>query len=295
MTEFRGIYPALVTASDANGGVSVAGVEALVDYLIAKGIDGLYVGGTTGEGIYMTAAERQLLAETVLKRVNGRIPVIMHIASMSLNEAKQLARHAADHGAAAIASIMPPMYNTAQAVVAYYKSVAASVPEMPFFSYILNPAINPVTVMQELLDVPNLHGVKYTGSNMYEMRQIMDMNAGRWVTFSGMDEQVLYARMMGVNGCIGSTLNYMPNAYRAIYAAADRGDMQAAQSMQEKANLVTRALYSVGFNGGLREALRLIGVDCGEPRLPNLALSAEAKIALRRALDETDFAALVAL
>ena len=78
MTEFRGIYPALVTASTADGGVSVPGVEALVEYLIGKGVDGLYVGGTTGEGIYMTGAERQLLAETVLKRVNGRIGGLMH-------------------------------------------------------------------------------------------------------------------------------------------------------------------------------------------------------------------------
>lgn len=295
MTEFRGIYPALVTASTADGGVSVPGVAALVEYLIGKGVDGLYVGGTTGEGIYMTAAERQLLAETVLKRVNGRIPVIMHIASMSLNEAKLLARHAVDHGAAGIASIMPPMYNTHASVVAYYKGLAAAVPETPFFSYILNPAINPVAVLQELLDVPNLHGVKYTGSNMYEMRLIMDMNAGRWITFSGMDEQAVYARMMGVHGFIGSTLNYIPGAYRAIFEAVGRGDYAAAQSMQEKANLVTKALYSVGFNGALRETLRIIGVDCGEPRLPAIALTAEGKAALRRALDQTDFAELAAL
>jgi len=90
MTTFKGIYPALVTPSDAAGGVSVPALEALVDYLLAKNIDGLYIGGTTGEGIYMSVPDRQLLAEVVLKRVNGRIPVIVHVAAVAFADAPLL-------------------------------------------------------------------------------------------------------------------------------------------------------------------------------------------------------------
>lgn len=296
MTTFKGIYPALVTPSDAAGGVSVPALEALVDYLLAKNIDGLYIGGTTGEGIYMSVPDRQLLAEVVLKRVNGRIPVIVHVADVAFADAQALARHAAAHGAQGFASIMPPMYNSAASVIAYYQALAASVPELPFFSYILNPHIDPVTVMRALQQsVPNLIGAKYTGPNMYEMRQIMDLNDGKWVVFAGMDEQCVYGAMMGVDGAIGSTLNFMPGAYRAIQQAVARGDMSAAQSMQLRANRVTAAMIEVGFNGALREVLRLIGIECGDPRLPGLPLSADAKAALRRNLEATDFAELVAL
>ncbi|MBN8595987.1 MAG: dihydrodipicolinate synthase family protein [Anaerolineae bacterium] len=296
MTTFKGIYPALVTPSDAAGGVSVPALEALVDYLLAKNIDGLYIGGTTGEGIYMSVPDRQLLAEVVLKRVNGRIPVIVHVAAVAFADAQALARHAAAHGAQGFASIMPPMYNSAASVIAYYQALAASVPELPFFSYILNPHIDPVTVMRALQQsVPNLIGAKYTGPNMYEMRQIMDLNDGKWVVFAGMDEQCVYGAMMGVDGAIGSTLNFMPGAYRAIQQAVARGDMSAAQSMQLRANRVTAAMIEVGFNGALREVLRLIGIECGDPRLPGLPLSADAKAALRRNLEATDFAELVAL
>lgn len=297
MTTFTGIYPALVTPSDAAGGVAVGALEALVDHLLGKGIDGLYIGGTTGEGIYMSVPQRQQMAEVVLRRVNGRIPVIVHVAAVAFADAQTLARHAADHGAQAFASIMPPTYNSAASVIAYYQALAASAPNLPFFSYILNPHIDPVTVMRALKDsVPNLIGAKYTGPNMFEMRQIMDMNDGKWVTFAGMDEQCVYGAMMGVDGAIGSTLNFMPGAYRAIQQAVASGDLHAAQAMQIRANKVTSAMIAVGFNGALREALRMIGIDCGEPRLPGLPLTAEAKAALRHTLETTtDFAALAAL
>jgi N-acetylneuraminate lyase len=181
-------------------------------------------------------------------------------------------------------------------VVAYYQALAACAPDLPFFSYILSPHIDPITVMRALKqNVPNLIGAKYTGPNMYEMRQIMDLNDGKWVVFSGMDEQCVYGAMMGVDGAIGSTLNFMPGAYRAIQQAVARGDMNAAQSMQLRANRITAALIEVGFNGALREVLRMIGIECGEPRLPSLPLTAEAKAALRRSLQATDFAELVAL
>ncbi|MBK8021033.1 MAG: dihydrodipicolinate synthase family protein [Chloroflexi bacterium] len=296
MTVFKGIYPALVTPSDANGGVGVPALEALVDYLMAKKIDGLYIGGTTGEGIYMSVPERQQMAEIVLRRVNGRIPVIVHVATIASSDAQALAKHAANHGASGFASIMPPTYNSAASVVAYYTALAASAPSLPFFSYILNPHIDPVKVMGALMgSVPNLIGAKYTGPNMYEMRQIMDMNQGKWITFSGMDEECVYAAMMGVDGAIGSTLNFMPGAYRFIRDAVARGDHAAAQEMQIKANKVTAAMIEVGFGGALRETLRMIGIDAGEPRLPSLPLSAEAKASLRKALESTDFAELVAL
>ena len=295
MTVFSGVYPALVTPSDAQGGVNFPALEQLVDYLLDKGIDGLYIGGTTGEGIFMPVEDRKRMAEAVLRRVDGRIPVIVHVGAVAAGDATALARHARDHGASGFASIMPPLYNSAASVIAYYQTLAASAHDLPFFAYILNPHVNPVEVMRGLRDVPNLGGVKYTGPNMFEMRQIMDMNAGRWITFSGMDEQYAYAAMMGVDGCIGSTLNFMPGVYRAIGQAVEEGDLSRAQSLQLRANAVTGAMIDVGFTGALRMVLGMIGIDAGEPRLPALPLSEDARSALRRALDATDLRELVAM
>lgn len=296
MTEFHGIYPALVTPSDSSGGVNLAALERLVDYLLNKGVDGLYIGGTTGEGIFMSVADRQLMTEHVLRQVKGRIPVIAHVGAVASGDAIALARHAAAHGAQGFASIMPPLYNSAGSVVAYYQALAAAAPELPFFSYILNPHVNPLEVMRALKSsVPNLIGAKYTGPNMFEMRQIMDLNEGRWVLFSGMDEQCAYAAMMGVDGAIGSTLNFMPGVYRAIASAVRNGNMAEAQQLQVRANVITGAMIDAGFSGALRLALEMIGIESGEPRLPALPLSSAAKKDLRQKLESLGFAELVAM
>lgn len=295
MVNFCGVYPALVTPKDASGGINLPVLEQLVEYLIGKGVDGFYIGGTTGEGIFMSVPERQQLAEAVLLRTTGRVPVIVHVGAVAINDALELARHAARHGASGFASIMPPLYNSAPSVIAYYKTLAAAAPDLPFFSYIFNPHIDPVIVMRGLMAVSNLVGIKYTGSNMYEMRTIMDMNDGRWITFSGMDEQCVYAAMMGVHGCIGSTLNFMPGVYRAIHEAVAHNDHQTAQSLQLRTNRVTSAMMVTDFTGALRAVLAMIGFDCGQPRLPALPLTAEQETALRQALEATDFKELVAM
>lgn len=295
MVVFQGIYPALVTPTDAHGEVNLPVLTRIVEYHLSKNVDGFYIGGTTGEGIYMTVADRQKMTERVLEVVNGQVPIIAHVGAVSLADAQTLARHAAEHGANGFASIMPPLYNSVASVVSYYKALAASVPDLPFFSYILNPQLDPVAVVSQLLQVPNLVGAKYTGPNMFEMRNVMDLGGENWITFSGMDEESAYAAMMGVQGCIGSTLNFMPNVYREIRDAVNAGDHAKAQDLQVRANKITYAMIQVGFSGALVSVLNHLGFECGAPRLPNLALSEEAKTKLFASLRETDFEEFVAL
>lgn len=296
MNVFEGIWPALVTPSNPDNTVNVDVLRDLVDYLLDKGVDGFYVGGTTGEGIFMPVSQRKLLAETVLSHVDGKVPVMLHVGAISVDDAIDLARHAQVHGAVGISSIIPPMYSTLDIVVRYYKQLAASVPDLPFMAYILNPELDAVAMMSRLLDIPNLCGTKYTGSNMYEFRQILDMGKGRWTMFSGMDEQFVYAAMMGATGSIGSTLNIMPGVYREIHAYVRNGQHQEAQALQVRANRVTETMISVGFQGALKEILsNLLDKPVGEPRLPRLPLSDEQHKTLHAKLAATAFKELAAL
>lgn len=295
MRVFRGVWPALVTPSTDDFGVNVPVLRALTEHLIAKGVDGFYIGGTTGEGIFMPVTNRKTIAENVLEQVNGRIPVIVHVGCIALPDAIDLAHHAQEHGAVGISSIMPPLYDTLDSISRYFRSVAGSVPELPFLAYLLNPNIDTVALLQQLMDIPNLAGTKYTGPNMYEFRQILELGAGRWTMFSGMDEQCLYAAMMGSTGNVGSTLNIMPGAYQKMRALVETGEFTAAQELQERVNTIINVMISVGFQGALKAALGLLGFDCGLPRLPRLPLTAEQHDTLRHGLDETDFAVLAAL
>lgn len=296
MQIFKGIWPALVTPSNDDHSVNVTIVRDLIDYLIDKGVDGFYVGGTTGEGIFMPVAQRKILVETALSQVNNRVPIIVHVGAISIDDATDMARQARDLGAAGISSIIPPMYTTQNLIARYYKALAASVEDIPFLAYILNPDLDSVALVNSIIDIPNLGGTKYTGPNMFEFRRILDLGKNEWTMFSGMDEQCVYAAMMGATGAIGSTLNCMPGVYRQIRAHVKAGEHAQAQELQVHANKIIEIMIQHGFEGSLKEVLsKLLGVSFGEPRLPRLPLPGNQRDYLHRQLAENDFDSLVAM
>ncbi|HRL13543.1 MAG TPA: dihydrodipicolinate synthase family protein [Aggregatilineales bacterium] len=296
MTVYTGVWPALVTPSSTDQSINIPVLKKLVSYLIDKGVEGFYVGGTTGEGIFMPVADRKALVEAVQAENNGRVPIIVHAGAVAAGDAVDLARHARDHGAVGISSILPPLYNSSDSLQAYFERLAGAVPDIAFMPYLLNPTINTVDLLKRLLHIPNLAGTKYTGPNLYEFRALIDMGSADWTMFSGMDEQAVYALMMGATGNVGSTLNFMPGVYKAMQTAVSAGRFAEAQELQIKANRVTTAMIAVGFNGALKEVLStILGESCGDPRLPGLPLSDAARRTLHESLAQTDFDALVAM
>jgi N-acetylneuraminate lyase len=296
MTVYTGVWPALVTPSSTDQSINIPVLKKLVSYLIGKGVDGFYVGGTTGEGIFMPVADRKALVEAVQAENNGRVPIIVHAGAVAASDAVDLARHARDHGAVGISSILPPLYTSSDSLQAYFERLAGAVPDIAFMPYLLNPTINTVDLLKRLLHIPNLRGTKYTGPNLYEFRALIDMGSAGWTMFSGMDEQAVYALMMGATGNVGSTLNFMPGVYKAMQTAVSAGRYAEAQELQIKANRVTTAMIAVGFNGALKEVLStILGEPCGDPRLPSLPLSDAARRTLHDSLAQTDFDALVAM
>lgn len=293
MRQFTGAWPALVTPFTANDEVNVSMTRRLVDYLIAKGIGGLYVCGSTGEGIYMTLPERQLMLETVVEHVNGRVPVIAHVGALVLPDAVALAHHAQVAGADGIASIIPPLYRSTESTVAYFTALGAAAPEIPLLTYIFGGPTDAVALMKAMRTIPTLGGSKYTGPNMFEFRRIVDLGAGQWTVFSGMDEQALFAAMIGASGNIGSTLNYIPGPYRLMQECVATGDFARATDLQLRANLTTGVMLDLGFMGSLKAVMARLGFDCGAPRLPNAALPAAQWDTLFTQLDAVDLMTLV--
>lgn len=295
MRVFDGFWPALITPYTPDDQINVPLLRALVDHFVAKGVSGFYICGSTGEGAFQTVAERTLIAETVLAQSQGRVPVIVHVGAAVINDAVELAAHAQAAGAAGISSIVPPVVYDARGVVPFFERVAAAAPELPFLPYLFGYAKDAVALMHDLAHIPTLAGTKYTAPNMYEMSRIVAFRSQGWTVFSGMDEQALLGLMYGAAGMIGSTLNLMPGAYREILHLYRRGEIAAALEMQRRANAVTTLLIDAGFVGAFREAMCVLGFDCGRPRLPNLPLPAQQRTVLHESLAELDFAALAAL
>ncbi len=289
MFNFNGAWPALVTPFTAEDQVNVVVLRELVEYLIDKGIGGFYVCGGTGEGLFMSPGERKVVTETVVDQVDGRVPVIAHIGSMIVGDAVQLAAHAQQIGVAGISSVIPPMFQQSESLYAYFARVGAAAPDVPLLTYIFGGPTDAVALMRELMTIPTVAGAKYTGPNMYEFREIVGLREDNWNIFSGMDEQCIYAAMQGSCGNIGSTLNYIPGIYREIHGSYKQGNIAKGHELQVRANQVTGVLFSFGFFGALKEVMRMLGFDCGKPRLPQLPFVEEKRNALRSELEAINF------
>ena len=296
MTTFCGPWPALITPTADDGGVNTSVLCALVDYLLDKKVRGFYLCGSTGEGIFQSPAERKLVVETAIKRVDGRVPCIVHVGAVATRDAVALARHARDQGASGISSILPLGVRGPESIHLHYQAITEATPELPFLPYMFGGQIDAVALIGELLErIPNLAGGKYTGPNMYELSRLVALRQENWTIFSGMDEQCLPAAMYGAPGNIGSTLNFMAGAYREIRASYEQGDTKRALDLQLRANRVTETVIAHGFAGARQEVMRLLGFDCGDPRLPNAPLPPEKRGDLRAALDAVGFDEMAAL
>ncbi|PID56133.1 hypothetical protein CSB45_12930 [candidate division KSB3 bacterium] len=294
MTIFRGVWPALVTPFTSENTVNTTSIRDMVEYLLSKKVDGFYVCGRTGQGLSMSAEERRLVAETVLDQVNDRVPVIVHIGSMAIQDALLLAQHAGENGASGISSIIPPYYTEMEQITACFQAIAGVVPDLPFFPYLFGfPRV--VELMRNLQQFPNVMGTKYTGPDMYEFQQVVNLGEENWYIFSGMDEQCLFARMSGASGNIGSTVNCIPGVYHKLQRCFEEGQLADAMAWQLKANAFTQLVQSYGFMSGMTEVMRILGFDCGKLRLPAFPLSEERRDMLKADLDSLNFAELAGL
>lgn len=295
MRTFDGFMPALITPYTQDDKINFTVLRDLVDYLLAKRVTGLYLCGSTGEGLFQSIEERKQIAETVVKQVNGRAIVIVQVGAASVNDAVALAQHAASLRVNGISAIVPPVVYDQRGVAPYLERIAQAVPQLPFLPYLFGGTRDCLSLMQDLAHVPNFAGTKYFGANMYELWQLVSFRAEGWTVFSGMDEQALPGLMYGARGLIGSSLNFMPGAFRVIYENFQSGDLTRGKAMQTRINQTIRAMYRLGYVGSMRAILRDLGFECGAPRLPNLPLAEGNRQILFESLTEINFAELAAL
>ena len=273
---FHGAWPALVTPATADGGVNMAVLNDLVDWLLEKKVDGLYLCGGTGEGLLLPPADRRAVVESVVAQVDGRIPTIVHVGSINTREAAALAAHAQQTGADGVSSVLPVyLGGLATPPTVTSEAIAAAAPALPFFPYIFGGQTDAVSLMRELLcrvsptsAAQNTPAPACSSSPRLSNLETSSPATSGWTIFSGMDEQCLFALMMGAPGNIGTTLNVMPGPYRLMRASYEAGDTAQALDLQKRANRLTAVMIEHGVAAATRVALKRIGFDCGDPRLP---------------------------
>lgn len=290
MPDFRGIYCAILTPFDADENLDLKALDRLNDFLFDAGVDGLYVNGSTGEGVFMTPEERMTVAERCVKCARGRGAVIVHVGAMTTRESCRLAAHAEKIGADAVSSVPPMYFRYGPAEVkAHYVDIAAAC-GLPLFAYHI-PGLVPFAMsaefMGELMKIPTMRGLKFTDMDLYAERKMIAANEAAGITvFHGMDEVFLAGLMMGAHAGIGGTYNMQPRSIVGIYKAFKRGDYAEATRLQYRVTAYIPPLQKFSTLPALRLVMKWKGVDVGRCRRPLRPLSDDEGKRLRKMLDD---------
>ncbi len=293
---FRGLIPATYTPLTSKGEVDLDAIRPLVERLLADGVDGLYVCGSTGEGVSLRVDERKAVTEAFSAAVNERVPVIVHVGHNSLTEACHLAAHAATVGAAAT-SAMPPTYfriGDVRIVADCCAEIAAAAPGLPFYYYHIpimsGVALDVVSLLGQVADrIPNFDGVKYTANTIHEYQECVAFDGGRFDMLYGYDELLLPALAVGARGAVGSTFNIAAPLYRRVMQAFDAGRLGEAREEQLRAIRMIRVVMKWPFHPAMKAVLEMLETPCGPCRLPLPTLTAADTLALGEELRQIGF------
>ena len=293
----KGLIAASFTPMDAHGKVNLSAIDKYADLMAESGMAGGFVCGTTGESLSLTTEERKNILEQWIKSANHRFKVIAHVGSNSQFEAIELARHAAEAGADAIASMAPCFFKpeSVKELIAFFAPIAESAKELPFYYYNM-PSMTGVSIsvaafLEEGKKVmPNLTGTKFTHNNLMEMGECLALNNGEFEVLHGYDEILISGLAFGAVAGVGSTYNYLPDVYHGILKAMEEGDMQKARELQMKSIEIVKIIikYGGGVRGG-KAIMNLIGIECGQCRLPISPVSDEEYDMLKNDLYKIGF------
>lgn len=286
MINLDGVYPAVVTPFTEAGEFDVAAFERLLERLYLAGVDGVYVGGTTGEGTSQSVRQRKQVIEAATRVTPPGKRVIPHVGAASLDETLELARHAAAAGAAAVSSL-PPLGLYSFAETRDFYSVLARTAEVPVVLYYfpqLSSAIEHLDQLLELCAIENVAGLKFTDFDLYRMGELR--RHGHLV-FNGRDEVFAAGLLMGASGGIGTFYNLMPREFVRIHRSARDGRWDDAAATQREVNEVIRTTIQYPLFPAVKAILAWMDLDCGECLPPRAALSFAQATELRAKLMET--------
>lgn len=276
------LFTAAVTPMRRDESVDHGALATMLDTDIRRGVEGLYICGSSGEGVLLSEAERIAVAETAVTAAAGRVPVVSHVGAMSTGEAVRIAAAAKDTGVAAI-SMIPPLYygySTAD-VVRHLRTVIDAV-ELPFILYNI-PQFTGRDISEggfdELLALPQVIGVKHTSRNLYGAERIL-RRYPHLTLINGFDEFYLPALSIGARGAIGTTVSLQIELFLSLRRRFDAGDLAGARAVQVRINDTVEGMVEVGVFGAAKYLGGKLSVPLGDCRSPLPALDDDGRARL---------------
>ena len=274
LEKYKGVIPAFYACYEDDGNVSPERTQKLAQYLLDKGVKGLYVCGSSGECIYQSKEERKVILENVMKVAKGKFTVIAHVACNNTADSQELAAHAESLGVDAIAAIPPIYFHLPDhAIAQYWNDISAAAPNTDFVIYnipqLAGVALS-IPLYKEMLKNPRVIGVKNSSMPVQDIQMFKDIKGDDSVVFNGPDEQFISGRMIGADGGIGGTYAVMPELFLAADEAFKGGDFARAKEIQYKIDRIIYAMCACHGNlyAVMKEILRKNGLDIGGVRKP---------------------------
>lgn len=296
-SKIEGLIAPVFTPMKENGDIITDIIPHYATNLISKGLAGVFVLGSSGEGMLLSCEERKLVTEAWAPYISDNFKLIVHISASNYKEAQDLAKHAESCGAYAISSMGPVFLQpkTVEDLVGYCSKIASVVPNLPFYYYHIPLRTNVNFKMIDFLKkgeeiIPNLSGIKYTNSNMMDMLQCIKYRSGKFDILHGPDEMFLCGLSIGAKGGIGTTFNFIPNVFHQIIDLFNQGKIDEATEWQY---IVSNTIDIISkFGGGIvagKAIMELCGLPCGPCRLPLPHFSRESLKLMEKELAAINF------
>ena len=286
MKKLYGVITAMTTPFTADNKVDVAALEAQTEYLIQKGVQCLYPCGTTGEMYLMSAEERELVAETVVKKAAGRVTVFIHVGAMDQDETIRLAQHAQKIGADGVGVVTPSYFTVDEkGMVEYYKTVCAALPEdFPVYVYVI-PQLAHNDVSAETMEkiaaaCKNVVGVKYSFADMRRINDYLQVRGGNFSVVPGADDLFLPCLACGCDGVVSGCSGPFPEPFVEVYKLWKEGKLEEAKAAQVKANVLVKRMKAGADMSIFKHILTWRGIEGGRMHKPLLDLNETEKARL---------------
>ena len=247
----RGIIPPMVTPLLAPDALDVAGLERLIEHILAGGVHGLFILGTTGEAPSLSHRLRGEFVERVCTQVNGRVPVLVGITDTSFVESLNLAQKAAKAGADGLVLAAPYYFPAGQAELLEYLQHLVPRVSLPVLLYNMPnrpQAVFDADIVQKAAELPGIVGLKDSSANMMYFRLLQVVMGGRpdFALLMGPETLLAETILLGGHGGVCGGANLLPRLYVDLYEAAVAKDLPRVEALHKQVVQINATLYQVG-------------------------------------------------
>lgn len=286
--DLRGLYSALLTSFDENGNINEQGIREIIRHNIDQmKVDGLYVGGSTGENFLISFEEKKEIFRIAKEEAKGDVKLIAQVGALNIHESVELAKYATELGYDAISAVTPFYYKFSfEEIKDYYNTISASCDnDLIVYSIPFLTGVN-ISVEQfgELFENERIVGVKFTAADFYLLERLRKAYPEHLI-YAGFDEMMLPAATLGIDGAIGSTFNVNGVRARQILELVGKGDIKGALEVQHVTNDLISAILGNGLYATIKELLEIQGVHAGYCKKPMSLTTQEQKVKAREIYD----------